>query len=1535
MRWSRRRLIVVLSAVLLLATGAALVGGVIALTRTTGGLALLRRVLLPVAQAAIPGKLYVGTIGGTLYGDLTIDSLDIRSADGRPFLSTGPIRIQWDPRDLLDARVVITSLEVTRPTVTLVDYGNDDWNWKRALMRRRASTGGPRGRFGRYIVIDTTTLRELTFVARLPWTLPDSLKGAKRDSALTFNLTRRDGEVRAEDGRYVRVYRFVRGQLAMGRTRLADPAVPGQHFDVKRADVVWVYPPFWFRNLHGSFRRLGDSLFIDTTTFALPKARAAGRGKVVWGSGLPVRYDIGLRLDTIALSELAWIDETVPHVGGGSAWLRMVSDPRNPAIIDYRITGMDAQSLRSRITGNMTWGVGGFVTRLTDVDLDLQPAHTDLLRWFNGEPFPYDWRGRVTGRVRARGGYVTDWQLDRADVAFADEHVPGAVSRGQATGRIDLFAPAEAILKGVDLEIGYLDFRTPRHVNPLFAELNGFARGRVRLDSLWYDAWFSKADIELVDGPGQPSRFTGSGRYTLVPEGTIFDVDLQAVPLSYTTLSRSYPDMPLRGSAVGQIIAKGMADDMQVTGTLAGEGGELSFTGKADALEPVMGATGTWRMRGGNLQALFGDGRLPASTLNMRGTVGMYATTGPDGQFMNHTIHGPLRATVDEFSRLAEARVFSGTVVARFDSGVVHVDTLQVESSAARIVAEGRLGLDRAKRDTLRVTLAIDSLGGLRPWVAPEPSGPDAAPGLLLPSDSLRGMGEARLLLAGSIDTLDARGLDVDLRADLRDLVVAGTRSMRAGFEAQVTDVLRKANGRVLFTADSARVAGIGLATLTARSTLREGLAETFTLAARTPAEARIALGGGVTRREAATAIRIDSVRIRVDSGMTRPRGFALARPAVVALDGNGRIVLDSLVLQHTDTGRLTVTGMLGADGEVTGALVADRVPLEDFGRLAGTAQRGRGRMTLTGRIGGTRDAPEGTASIALAGAEWGRLRLGDFLGAARYADQRLAIEGALRVRDQPVLTAVATLPLDLALRARKTRTVEAPLTGTLRSTNTDLGVLTALFPDVTAARGSFDTDVRLTGGWDRPRLEGRLRVDSGSVSAAPLGIRLDQVSVDVGLRGDSIAVRRLRATSGLPGSRTPDTIGVSGLVAITEIANPFFDLTLAASSFLAIDKARTASIAISTPEPIRLQGTANAPVVRGALRLDRARVYINQLTQRRPLDVSTTDALIDTSSLDVNALLPSAPNRLMRNMQLDNVRLQAGDDVWLRSPEANLKLGGQLRVTRSAARDLRGPRLALADSLTVERGTYQLNLGIARPGFEVERGLVRFFGDPDLAPTLDITALHTVRETRANSNRQNVLVRVNVGGTVDRPTLALTSGDNPPLPESDLLSYLVTGEPAYALLGTPYAEQGATLALRLAGSYLSSRLAGGRFDVVQVEPTALNPGDAANLRQNGLGILASTRVGVGGQVAPNTYLTFSTGLCGLNPQANGGGDALSLFAQGLGVKVERRFDRGLSLAIGLEPASSAQACGRLGISRTFQQTPPQVGFDFFRFWTF
>jgi hypothetical protein len=131
----RRRTVVLGTATVLLLLLVAAVGGVVGLTQTDRGRAFILRTVLPIARAAIPGTLHVSGLHGTLFTELAIDSLDLRTADGKPFLTTGPIRLTYDPRDLLDARIVIKSLEVTRPRITLIDYGNDDWNWKRALRR--------------------------------------------------------------------------------------------------------------------------------------------------------------------------------------------------------------------------------------------------------------------------------------------------------------------------------------------------------------------------------------------------------------------------------------------------------------------------------------------------------------------------------------------------------------------------------------------------------------------------------------------------------------------------------------------------------------------------------------------------------------------------------------------------------------------------------------------------------------------------------------------------------------------------------------------------------------------------------------------------------------------------------------------------------------------------------------------------------------------------------------------------------------------------------------------------------------------------------------------------------------------------------------------------------------------------------------------------------------------------------------------------------------------------------------------------------
>jgi translocation and assembly module TamB len=319
--------------------------------------------------------------------------------------------------------------------------------------------------------------------------------------------------------------------------------------------------------------------------------------------------------------------------------------------------------------------------------------------------------------------------------------------------------------------------------------------------------------------------------------------------------------------------------------------------------------------------------------------------------------------------------------------------------------------------------------------------------------------------------------------------------------------------------------------------------------------------------------------------------------------------------------------------------------------------------------------------------------------------------------------------------------------------------------------------------------------------------------------------------------------------------------------------------------------------------------------------------------------LLPGAPSAFVENVVLQGVRVEVGEDVWLRSPEANIKLGGSLGVTRAVDRSTGRPRaeIALDGTLNVERGTYALDLLAARPIFQVEPGSLRFFGTPDLNPTLDIKAVHVVRQVGRNTNRPDVRIEVRIGGTLNQPDLHIASADNPPIPDTDLISYLVTGEPAAAVLGQQAGaggtEQAVALGLRYASSVLSGALTGGRFDMVQVQTGGLDPNTAAGVRESSLSILERTRLSFGGPLGERTFYTFSTGLCGLGSPTDQG--ALSLFASGLGFQIEHRITPTLSVQVAYEPGSAQQACNRPLTSRVFQPAPPQGGIDFFRSWSF
>jgi translocation and assembly module TamB len=417
----RRRLVVLASALAIFALGLIAAILVFSATQTDYGRAKIRNIALGLIAPKVRGKIYIGKISGSVFTGVTIDSVEIRDVNDSLFVATGPIAVRYDPRDIWDKRLLFQSVEIQRPVVVLRrDTTNAPWNYKRIFVSgpSKPKVGGQHG-LGDFIVADTAVVRNGTLTVVLPWSPNDSLKNAKRDSAIAFNLKRKDKEIRrGYPGRFSHTYRWTGVQIDLSRARIADPDTTGRVFFVSRLDADETEPPFAFRNVRGQVRNLADSVWLELPHFDLPASTGRASGKVTTGKG-PVQYDLTVVGDSVALNDVAWVYPTLPTTGGGKMKLRIKSE-RDPNIIDYTITDMDVRSTKSHLIGDMTFAVGAPVLVVKDVDMRAEPLDFDLIRRLAGGPFPCDWQGRLVGTARGKGGPLNKFAVDDARMTFYD-----------------------------------------------------------------------------------------------------------------------------------------------------------------------------------------------------------------------------------------------------------------------------------------------------------------------------------------------------------------------------------------------------------------------------------------------------------------------------------------------------------------------------------------------------------------------------------------------------------------------------------------------------------------------------------------------------------------------------------------------------------------------------------------------------------------------------------------------------------------------------------------------------------------------------------------------------------------------------------------------------------------------------------------------------------------------------------------------------------------------------------------------------------
>lgn len=1505
----RRRLVLAagLITVVLMALGA--VGSVLFVTSTETGRGWVRSVVVQRLEPVVKGRLHLGRISGPILTGVTLDSLEIADSSGVVMVSAGRTTMRWDPRDFLDRRILIQRLITDNVLLQIIKYKDGDWNYKHIFPRSKGPAA-PRtkGSFGDFIVLDSVSMTRGRFLLTMPWNPADSLKGTRRDSAIAFNLARTNAQIRRSPRGLVRTWRWEQGTLDLSHVRMAHPDTAGRLFRVTRMGVTEFDPPFRFDGIRGDFRWLGDSIWVQIPHFEMPGSAGSAQGKVTWGSDLPVRYDIAIKGEKVAMKDIAWLTSTFPTQGGGTMDLLIRNDPANLNVLKYHITNMDARSLDSRIRGRMTWGVGGPVVSLTDVELRAEPLDFALLRQFNGIPFPYPWKGQFTGTVKGRGGPLHRFDVEDLRFTFRDANVPGAISVGRGRGQVDINYPAFTKFRGFSLDMERADLRTPRFLNPEFARVNGFVRGTAVLDSLWYDVRVRNMDVFHDDGTGAPlSHVTGGGRVTVERDYVRYDMQMNADPLSLTMLGNSYAMMPVRGTMTGPITVKGTIAALEVSGQLTGDAGNLSGSGVVD-IEP----TG-YALKG---QAAFD--RLDLRTALQRSTVPVTLLNGR----ADVDVRGDSLANLDgrvtlslDRSRVDSLRIEQGIAQFGFRDGIGAVDSLSILSPSLSISARGGIGLRADRSDSLLFRVTADSLGGLRPFISTASvDTPDSLSGAL----SFRGH------IAGHLDSLA-----VNATLSGRDLLRGTVTSAVADLTATGTFVRGVPTGTLQLTADSLSAGPVRFNTVAAKGTFASARDGTLSFDAR--ADSGVRVGMEARMRGAGDSVVTTIGSIFASGPTTR---WSLLHPSTIVRTG-GVTSIDSLVLGDTGVARVRLWARVPERDSVSVVLDAAQIPLRDIAWVTRRQRPFTGLFDARLQMRGTRDAPTGSLTARANGVTVGTTPIGDATVDGVYADSVFRAEVSLSERNRAtsLMSARLALPVTATLNAVPRLARDGPLSGSLTLRNTPLALFEAATPAIADASGTLSGELQLRGSVREPRMDGTVTMADGASFIAPLGVRLVGMDGELRFSGDNLSLPRLTVSGA--GSRGGNAI-LSGRVGFATLEDPSFDLSIQATNLRILDRPRIATLQVSTDAGgLQIRGTQRGSVLTGSVTIPAGDIIIPELGVAKNL-VSIDDpeflTLIDTTTTQGRSLLASAQSPLLRNLEVRDVRIFMGNNVWLRSAEANVKLAGDVGVTLGRARqDSTRVQLALDGTLLAERGTYRLNLVAVQRTFDVERGTLKFFGEPELNPTLDIQAVNIVRQyTRQD---RDIPVRITIGGTLVAPTLKLGSADPTlALSESDAISYLFTGRPSFAVTtaADQYSSQFASVLLPTIGSALGDRVARELgLDQFQIETA----GGVSGQQFGASSILASTRLGGGVQIGSRTFVRATVGLCQLF-----GSSQLSTgqpLRNSIGAKLEYRFSQWISASVGLEPPTSVLQCNSNVNARNFVPTPQQFGLDITRKWEY
>jgi translocation and assembly module TamB len=1381
-RWARVALAVLIVPILL--AGIAL----FVVTQTDYGHERVRRFAQKLLDDNTSGVVRIGRVSGDLLSTITVHDFSITDSAGRPFISVARASARYNLLALVAKRIEITRLALVRPVAVLDRRPDDDrWNWERIFPRDTTPDADTTSGFGDWIAMRNVTIDSGRVMLRMPWSPNDSLPPAQRDSVIEDAMSggTREMIVRVPGG-FQQVMDFRRIDARLPRLRLADPDSSDMVIQIAamRSSAEPFRPPAAeLRDLRGTVYIGNDSLWVRDAWAALPGSQVT--------LGMTYMLEPGdmrltMRAHPATLGDLRWLYPRLPSRGTATLVFSM---ERSGGRIDFMTREIDAAVDGATMTGSFGMVLGDSV-RFHDTDLRFARLDTRLAEQLvHGLEIPR--RGTVSGRV-AVSGPIQGMRVD-GDVTFDAAGVgPSRIVAAGVLGMQD-----GAVSAGdLHVELRPVQVELARVFAPSLP-IAGIVRGEATFNGSTRTRLAAVAELEHLDR-GEQTRIAGDVAMSLGARRRL-DLDVRLRPLSLVTAGRFAPALGLRGSASGRITLAGDLADLGLRADLRlPDGGSLVSRGRLDIASAEKAYDLTATLRVFNLGAV--ATALPRSSVS---AVAMAQGRGLDPATMD------ARFAVDASASTVDS-VAIDTVRVRvaIADGMATVDSMLVRAPFAQLTAHGTLGMAETRAGELTYQVAVDSLAGLARWIPGGDTGvvraragryaramararadsireaqatelrrmamggrpprlePDTA-GLTLARDSLSGSVYTAGTMRGSIRRFDVRGRAALARVVARGNAVGSGRAEYAVVAGGTPDVALAAGA----TFDTVQAGGFLLDSLAVQALYRRPNGETrvqiFQDSART-----YDLRAEFVLRPDERELRFTELRLRFDTTM-----WAATHPTSIRWGTRG-IAIDTFELRSAQNGRIYANGVISTEG-VSDAEV-DIAGLE-IGHVAALLQGDVGAdgvLALTARLQGTRESPRLRGALGLVQASYRGAPIPDLRTTFTYADAELAAHAeVVHGAATPLAVLDAVLPLNLALAGYSgNRLLDRPMRVDLLSDSLPLDALPKFTDAVSNIRGRLIGRLAARGTPRNPALAGVLAVDFASFRVVPVGVTFRDIFGVVRMQGDTLVIDSLVA-------RSDGLVRVTGGLDVSRLSRPGFALRVTAQHATVLDNEQGQ---LHADADILVRGPYEAIEVTGDAQILDGVVYLPEPEGRDVINAADPQIfnVIDTSLTVVDDVIPNQ-NPLLQNMRVD-IDVGVSRDTWLRSAEANIEIfsTGDLSIQVDRGRQV----VTLEGVVNTERGDYTF---LARR-FNLSRGSVTFIGDPEINPLLQLIGEHEVRLP----GQEALMIQVIVGGTLQRPRVSLQSNAQPPLSQTDLLSYLAFGRSSSTLMQ----QQGSSLSGPSAG---------------------------------------------------------------------------------------------------------------------------------------